>query len=682
LRVDGVGEMRPQPGADAPAPQWDETGPRTHPGATHSHALEAALLIALLLLSFAVRSVRLDAQSLWYDEAVSAQVAAKGLAELTRWTADDIQPPLYYILLAGWTRIAGHGEWALRFPSVFFGAATVALLWSLARRLYGRDPRGSLAAVLAAGMAATAPLYVYYAQEARMYTQLTFFGALAGYASLRAAAAPDGHRGVRWWGVAAVASLAALYTHYFALFLLATFALCALVALALARGRVPTWQVRSAVATVVLVGLGYLPWLPSMLNRYRVDASYWQGDLKLGEALRHIAISFTTGAPETMLETVAVQWLPWFAVAFAAAVAGLWASARQRRKRGWQEVWMLLLVLLVPLFMVLALAARNPKFNPRYLMMASPAYLVMLAGGIAAWWSGPVRSRLSGRILAATVAALVLAASVAGLRNWFADPAFTKAQWRELAAYVRDEMGGNERVVLVSGHALPAWDYYAPDITPLLLPQIDILDVNAVLGFEAAPALEQGLAGKDGAWLVTWQDRIVDPVGFVPYFLDRAGTETKSIPPFWQLGLRHWTLRAGAQYASSAEPDHTDAANFDHKLALLGWDDPVDGELIVYWQALNTLPEDYQVSLILEDATGAELGRWDGRPAGYDYPTTRWSVGRTVFGRYPLPESAGARSERYVTLAVYAPDAPEGLDIRDVADNPAGKRIRLGPLRF
>ena len=674
--------MRPQPGADDPAPRWDDAQPRTHPGATHPRALEGALLIAVLLLAFAVRTVRLDAQSLWYDEAVSAQVAAKGLAELARWTADDIQPPLYYIFLAGWTRVAGHGEWALRFPSVFFGTATIALLWSLAQRLYGRGPRGSLVALLTAGMAAIAPLYVYYAQEARMYTQLTFFGALAGYALLRAVSAPEGRRAIRWWAATAMASLAALYTHYFALFLLAAFALCALVALALARGRVAVWQIRNAVATIVLVGLGYLPWLPSMLNRYRVDASYWQGDLKLAEALRHIAISFTTGAPETMLETDAVRWLPWFTIAIALALAGLWSGARQRKETGRQQVWILLLVLLLPVFMVLALAARNPKFNPRYLMMVSPAYLAILAGGMAGWWFAPGRTRLSGRILAIAIAALVLAASAVGLRNWFTDPAFTKAQWRELAAYVREEMGGEERVVLVSGHAVPAWEYYAAEITPLPLPPIDILDVNAVLGFEAAPALEQGLAGKDGAWLVTWQDRVIDPVGFVPYFLDRAGAETKNVPPFWQLGLQHWTLQAGARYPSSADPQHADAANFDHKLGLLGWDDPIDGELTVYWQALNSLPEDYQVSLVLEDASGAELGRWDGRPAGYDYPTTRWSVDRAVFGRYPLPGSAGASGERYVTLAIYAPDAPEGLNIRDVADNPAGKRVRLGPLRF
>ena len=145
-------------------------------------------LLAILLLAFALRVYRLDSQSLWYDEAVTAQVASQGIGELTRWTADDIQPPLYYYVAAGWLRLAGRGEWALRFPSAFFGTLTVPLMWAVALRLFGRGRSGRVAALAAALLTALSPLYVYYAQEARMYTLLTFLGLLAGYALLRATA--------------------------------------------------------------------------------------------------------------------------------------------------------------------------------------------------------------------------------------------------------------------------------------------------------------------------------------------------------------------------------------------------------------------------------------------------------------------------------------------------------------
>jgi hypothetical protein len=216
-------------------------------------------------------------------------------------------------------------------------------------------------------------------------------------------------------------------------------------------------------------------------------------------------------------------------------------------------------------------------------------------------------------------------------------------------------------------------------LLPVRLPDIDILDVNAVLGFDSAGELGAALKGKDGAWLVTWQDEVVDPVGIVPHLLNRAGTEQPVEQSFWRVGLRHWQLDPHAEYLSAPQPQHPQSANFDHKIALLGWDEPQGGELILYWQAINTLPADYQVSLIFEDASGAELGRWDGRPAGYNFPTTRWRVNEPVFGRYPIPQAAGQPGERYATISLYSSDEAVGLDLRDAADNPAGKRIRIGP---
>lgn len=684
-------------------------------------ALSRVGLAAVLLLALGLRVYQLDTQSLWYDEAVTAQVASQGIRELTRWTAEDIQPPLFYYVVGGWTRLVGRGEWALRFPSVFFGALTVALLWAAARRLFGKSYFGRRAAACAALLSAVYPLYVYYAQEARMYTQLTFFSALAGYALFRTAAA-DVRRSenegqlssfflrllsVKWWIAFVLAAVAMLYTHYFGVFLLLAYGVCWVGWLiwgkrppALARATSLTAFALSSAAIV----LCYLPWLPAMLNRYRVDVSYWQGRLKLVEALRHVAISFAAAAPEMMLEVEAVRLLPWFGVAFALAVLTLVLSGKRQgaRKRIHSLVY-LSVCLLVPILCVLFLSSRTPKFNSRYLMLASPAYLLILAGGIAA-----LSGRLGGRAedleghaprttreairstqyaarvaLALALTGFLIVTSWISIRNWFTDAAFTKAQWRELAAFVHQKRGPDEAVLLVSGHAHPAWDYYAADIPATRLPQTEILDVNAVLDFGVGADLARALAGKRGAWLVTWQDEVVDPIGFVPYFLDRGGRELPVERQFWQVGLRHWQLIPDAVYQTVPQPQYAAEANFDHKLALLGWDDPVDGLITVYWRVLNTLQRDYYVSVLLEDAAGSEIARWDGRPASYEYPTTRWLPGQSLFGRYPLSLPPGAPAgDYYVTLTVYDVAEPSGLDIRDIADNPAGKRARLGPVKL
>jgi hypothetical protein len=92
----------------------------------------------------------------------------------------------------------------------------------------------------------------------------------------------------------------------------------------------PEHRLGFAVASALTIAAIYLPWLPSMLTRYRVDRSYWQGALKLGEALRQVAISFTSGSPETMLEGDAVGLLPWFGLALVVSVIAMAASRTGR----------------------------------------------------------------------------------------------------------------------------------------------------------------------------------------------------------------------------------------------------------------------------------------------------------------------------------------------------------------
>jgi mannosyltransferase len=335
----------------------------------------------------------------------------------------------------------------------------------------------------------------------------------------------------------------------------------------------------------------------------------------------------------------------------------------------------------VPVIGVLAVASRSPKFNARYLMLASPAYLLILAGGIGALVhrTGP-RGRPTGYALAAMLSLFLVGSSLAAVSDWFTDPAFGKAQWRELTSAVRAQRGPDEPVLLVSGHAWPVWDYYAPDMPAVLLPDIDVLDVNATLGFKTGAILQRALAGKPGAWLVQWQNEVVDPVGFASYFLDRAGTEQATVGDFRQLAARHWTLNPSASFTSEPSPVRDDGANFAHRVALIGWENAPDGALTLYWRALNPITQDLKVSLVYEDAAGREVGRLDGRPAGYDYPTTRWQPGEALFGVFPFPADL-APGDYTTTIALYDDADPSGLDIMDIADNPAGKRVRLGPFR-
>src|SRR5512136_1287988 len=129
----------------------------------------------IILGGFALRLYRLGAQSLWYDETVSAYLASQSIPDLIAHTAHDIHPPAYYLLLHLWTRLAGRSEFALAFFSLAFGLLLIPLCYALARRLIGRP-----AAVWSALLVAISPYNLWYSQEVRMYT----LGAALGLASV------------------------------------------------------------------------------------------------------------------------------------------------------------------------------------------------------------------------------------------------------------------------------------------------------------------------------------------------------------------------------------------------------------------------------------------------------------------------------------------------------------------
>ncbi len=658
------------------------------------------------LLAFALRAWQLGAQSLWYDEGVSWYLAARlSPADMLWWTATDIQPPLYYLLLRPWLLVAGESEFALRFLSLIFGVLTVPLLAVVGRRLFG--PR---AGALTGLLAAVAPLYVWYAQEARMYTLLTFLGLLASYLLLRALERPAR----RFWLAYVLVSALALYTHYFAVFLLAFHLLYGLSTVRSRQSPVgsrqsPVGSRQSAVrfgfgawglgfanllicqfASLVL----FLPWLPFVFIRLGTDVSYWPGVFKLDEAVRHALISFSVG--ESVLEGQAVWLAAGVTLALVVAVIALLRQPPARR-----PLLFCALYLLVPVVLILALAIVTPKFNPRYLMLASPPVYIVLGAGLAALTrqtsnvrrqTSGVRRQASGvkrqtsnvthYVLRFTFYVLLLfTLAVFAYADWnlYTDPAFTKASFRDAVRYVETHKQADEPVLLCSGHAYPVFTYYyrAADWTPL--PPTRILDVTRTLTFDVADDLNRAVAGRPGVWLVLWQDEVADPVGFLFKLLDDAGAQVPTDAVLWQVRVRHYRLPPGARFAATPAIQHPLFARFGDAVTLHGYDQD-DTRLTLYWSALRPLDRDYKVTIRLVDAAGQVWGQTDARPAAYLYPTTRWPPGVLLFGPHEVTLQPDAPPGEY-TIEVGLYDAASGqrLPAFDERGQPLpGDRVPLG----
>ena len=139
-------------------------------------------LVAVAALAAALRWFRIDAQSLWYDEGISAFQLTRSFPEILRAAALDTHPPLLLLDAQGLGRhCSAASELGLRSLSAVWGVLAVVLTWLLGRRLFGTRACGP-----GRGCCSRPRRWrVYYSQEVRMYTQVTALGLLAVYAYAR-----------------------------------------------------------------------------------------------------------------------------------------------------------------------------------------------------------------------------------------------------------------------------------------------------------------------------------------------------------------------------------------------------------------------------------------------------------------------------------------------------------------
>jgi 4-amino-4-deoxy-L-arabinose transferase-like glycosyltransferase len=663
----------------------------------------ALALLAIVLLALGLRLYRLDAQSLWYDEAFSVYLARMDLAEITSRTAEDIQPPLYYYLLSAWLELFGDSENALRGFSLLFGVLSVPLIYALAWQLL----RSHLAGLLAALLLAVSPLHVWYGQEVRMYTLLTFLCILSSYFLLLVVQSENKWESVGLWAAYTVTSVAAMYTHYFAFFVL-VFQGIYLLLVWWERGLRPARLIVGGLVSGFVVALAYLPWLPHLVTRYGADLSFWPGQLKLHEALIDIVLSFIGG--ESIPEPIGLVLAVGFGFVFLLCLTTLLLhasrlisrSARRQSQYPGGEPWplltgdtspdgddyplaFLLLYLLVPPALILVVSYFSPKFNARYMMVSHPALLVILAGGLAVLWqlqSGYL-SRAVRWTLAGVSLAFLLGVSLFANHNAYSDVSVARSDFRGVARYVRNHIEHDETVILASGHMYPVFDYYSRGLERHLLPDSPTLDVTQTLDYAIAGDLNEWLADRRGVWVVLWQDQVVDPVGYLETMLSQAGEVQQVDRSFPNVELRHYRLPDRVEFSDEPAIAHPSGFNFGDEVELLGYTQTGEQEVTLYWRALQSLDEDYRISLVLRDTMGQSWGQWDGRPSAFAYPTDRWRAGQTVFGRYDLATVPGAPPGDYgIEVGVYTEDNPSGLDVLDGAGAPQGKRAMLGAVRL
>ncbi len=394
---------------------------------------------------------RLGAKGLWGDEVW--QVSWAQQQGFARTFFRFLAPPDFalHFLLVKLSSGGSSNPWLVRLPSALLGAASVGLLFVLARRVL--ETRTALIAAL---IFAAAPLHVWYAQDARPYAALAFYSLLSLHFFFELIDAPSR---LAWLGFM-TATVLNLYNQFFAIQVLLT-------ECAAAVGVIGLWALLSrfdvgkpfdlrhasrsfggVVAGGALALLAAMPLWPGTI-RYVLAGAPGESD---GTPFR-VTVSFLAnlfglfgagpGWPLAVIATLCLVGIlaacyhrPWFAL-----VAVVWLG--------------------LP-FVALALAQPKHQFIPRYFIFIQPVYLLLAAYGLVQILEA--MTRIFRR--ASTVSALVVVGSLLWLTfrpTWSGYWVEKLNDWSAICGYLHrevkpgDSITGDAYIISLMRWCYPDW---------------------------------------------------------------------------------------------------------------------------------------------------------------------------------------------------------------------------------
>ncbi len=632
--------------------------------------LTRSLLLLLILIAFTRLTFRLDAKSLWWDESLSLQRAESdwstlltgeiGLTDGTNVAPTlDQHPFAFFALLGVLVRTAGKSEFALRFLSVMAATALVPMSWALAHYLMRRRALPPATPMVAALLATINPFYLWYGQEARMYTLVPLLALCSTYLLLRWAEAGS-RRDASYWLLSYVVAAGLLFsTHFLSLLILP-------VQIVLIFDRLARRNIRLAILTVVTLGAFGATWVA--INYLARQGPGWGSNftaLSLRLLVPDLVNAFSLGLS---VDPRAVWWLDLLYAGL--ALLGLFWCWRPGHRRA-EYAWLLPLLVIIPILELEVVQRFQPIYmNARHMSLISGAFLLAVGAGLAWLWE---KRRWAG----AGVGAVLLVASVYSSMNYYASPVYDKDDIRGLGQYLRRQIQPGDLVLLNPPEMMRLWRYYLP---------LDEAPSGSGIGYQGVPLLAGSMADSANRMQVlssqhrrTW----VVNSGMVP--LNALLAPTREWPtshlfqvkqlPFHSstsfLELQLFLPRPPVFQELPIAPQRRLDATFGTEVRLAGIDigEPLFAggavPITLYWQSLAQPKQ--QLKYIVRLSARKPDGQWqtvaitEREPYDGALPTTAWQTGQTIVEYSELEMSAhGGTTPGPYRLTVQMYDAASG----------------------
>ncbi|MEM4724792.1 MAG: glycosyltransferase family 39 protein, partial [Candidatus Hadarchaeum sp.] len=609
------------------------------------HILQHLLLVAVMLVAFALRMYRLGEQPLSWDEGWSVGLSSLPWSEINRITALDVHPPFYYWVFKLWLHL-GRSELIMRFLSVIAGMLVIPLSYVIAKawvRLVAGQSRECVG-MFAAYITALSPFLIYYAQVVRMFSLCVALSLLATYALLKAVSTER----FGFYALFVLSATLMLYTFYYTTFVLAAVFLYVVTIV-----RASRW--RKLCASAIAVTVLYLPWLwyavPPMLERIGNRTGM---ALSLADAFRYLS--------DGVFGLVFAYGSGWIAVYIVFALLAL-AFYLTKDKRQAARLLALPFVAILLTLIAVSLGARAHMFAARYLIAASPFLALGIAWALGVHWE---RAKWLGALGAA-----ILALSMFPTINRYiyakayeVSAAFDpQADYRYLQGKTFPDDVVFFNVLSLAGlyerfraDGDPPWSY-------VLRWDPVIESLEPALASRVQPAASQ----HRRLWFVLYKGTVG------ANFALKEWLDLHLFPSFgqWREDTLYLQYLAPTAQTMQLEPGLTFDGRIRLEKALFTPETLADDRITVrlIWTAPEGIPRSYKVFVHLYTMDGRLVAQHDSIPANELRPTWSWKVGEYIVDNHGLWVPAETSGPLRLVVGLYDPESNTRLTLPGGADH-------------
>ncbi|MEQ8677178.1 MAG: glycosyltransferase family 39 protein [Aggregatilineales bacterium] len=571
-------------------------------------------IVLVLLLGSASLIHNLDTyEDLWVDEGWSVEVTQfSNLADATDFIASDVHPPFYFYILYIWEQFVGQSVFALRYLSLLIVLITTCIVYLLGRTCVNRT-----VGLFGASLYLSHDLVHVLGREIRQYPLLQLFTVLTIYAYWQFWKTPTRRAGIFF----VMSGAALLWTHYWGGFVL----LALFIHMLITRRQ---YIIRMFMAFGA-IGVAFMPWLPLLYTQITDNVS---------EGIGHALPASRTGYEVLAFQIVGRPEIFWILL----IGAGIFAIYTKFGKSS-AKTLLFVLVIFLPLVLSIVLNTVYASLSFRVLSLIIPVAMIVIASSVM----------LAPKIPRLILGMLIL---VISLSLTSAQPP-VRLPWQSVAQYVTLRSDANDAVLIETWFDSYAYMYYLREGGRVSFLSTELMARDADSDDLFSERLQESLVEFDGLWVTRFSPQadispLLNDLGYT-----RTGTviqETRLVPiELWRFDRVNRFLDASGE---PSEEDGSSVASFENQMQIVDYstvDRPQTLTVQFLWSALESLAQNYTVSVFLLDENGVLVTQDDSPPLEGNQPTSTWQVGTLYYDAHVLDTSTLPAGSYQLAVKLY-----------------------------